>query len=102
MAKIKVGNVNELQNGEVKKVEVGDKVVLLVKDQDQFFAVDEACPHAGRSLEEFGNISGGQIECTFHGSRFDLKTGQVIQSPAEKPLVTYPVSVEGEDVFVEI
>jgi len=102
MAKIKVGNVNELQNGEVKKIEVDDKVVLLVKDQDQFFAIDNACTHAGCSLEEFGNVSVRQIECTCHGSKFDLKTGQVTNLPAQRPLKIYPVKIEGSDVFIEI
>jgi nitrite reductase/ring-hydroxylating ferredoxin subunit len=42
------------------------------------------------------------VECPQHGSRFNLVTGKVTGLPAVIPATTYPVIVEGQDVFVEV
>jgi len=42
------------------------------------------------------------VECPQHGSRFSLVTGRVTGLPAVIPAQTYPVSVEGEEIFVEV
>jgi len=74
--------------------------VCLVKVEDEVLAVDDRCPH-----RDFG-ISGGDlvgpcvIECPWHGARFDLRTGAVLQGPATDDLGTYPVRIAGSDIFV--
>jgi 3-phenylpropionate/trans-cinnamate dioxygenase ferredoxin subunit len=42
------------------------------------------------------------VECWLHGSCFDLRTGASTGPPATKPVPTYPVKVEGGDVFVAV
>jgi 3-phenylpropionate/trans-cinnamate dioxygenase ferredoxin subunit len=42
------------------------------------------------------------VECPQHGSRFNLVTGKVTGLPAVIPATTYPVTVDGQDVFVEV
>jgi len=42
------------------------------------------------------------VECPYHGSAFDIRTGRVRSLPAGRPLKTYPVKVLGEEVFVEV
>jgi 3-phenylpropionate/trans-cinnamate dioxygenase ferredoxin subunit len=59
------------------------------------------CTHEEFSLSE-GELWGMDVECPQHGSRFNLVTGKVTGLPAVIPATTYPVSVEGEDIFVEV
>jgi 3-phenylpropionate/trans-cinnamate dioxygenase ferredoxin subunit len=47
-------------------------------------------------------VSGGTVECWLHGSRFDLRTGKPIGPPATEAVTTYPVRVDGDDVFVAV
>ena len=42
----------------------------------------------------------GAIECWLHGSRFDLATGWALSRPATRPVDTYPVRIDKDDVFV--
>jgi len=42
------------------------------------------------------------IECPLHGSTFDLQTGAPKTLPAIQPVATYPVTVAGGDVLIEV
>ena len=54
------------------------------------------------SFEHLGCLEGELVKCTLHGSRFSVRTGEPQEEPAEEPLRTYPVRVEGIDVLVRI
>ncbi|MBI4310278.1 MAG: Rieske 2Fe-2S domain-containing protein, partial [Chloroflexi bacterium] len=51
------------------------------------------------SLSE-GSIDGEFVECPCHGSQFNVKTGAVVDGPAQEPVKVYPVQVRGKDIFV--
>jgi nitrite reductase/ring-hydroxylating ferredoxin subunit len=44
----------------------------------------------------------GVVQCPWHGSQFDVRSGQVKAGPAKKAIVTYPVTVEGGDVMIQV
>ena len=75
--------------------------VCLARSQGEVFAISDICSHADVSLSE-GDVEDGHIECWLHGSSFDLRTGKPTALPATKPVATYPVTVEGSDVFVKL
>ena len=57
----------------------------------------------GKPLAESeGDVEDGHIECWLHGSLFDLRTGAPTGLPAVRPVPTYPVTVEGDDVLVQM
>ena len=56
------------------RVTAGKKDVLVVRHGDTVYVIDEACAHAGAPLSG-GKIVDGQIECPWHGSRYELATG---------------------------
>lgn len=64
-----------------------------------FLALDRRCTHLGCSVpwEE----KTGQFVCPCHGSAFDIR-GEVLASPAPRPLDTYPVRVENGVVRVDV
>ena len=89
--------------GTIEKVIVGNNLpIALYKVGDQIYATTNICTHAQCELDHNHAIYGDVVECTCHGSRFDIKSGAVILPPAVDPLKTYPVTVEEEDVVVEV
>ncbi|HWC30577.1 MAG TPA: Rieske 2Fe-2S domain-containing protein, partial [Dehalococcoidia bacterium] len=66
-----------------------------------FFAVDNLCTHDNGPLGE-GTLWNGTIECPRHGARFDVKTGAVKALPAVRPVRTYPVRLDGDEVSVDV
>ena len=102
MAKVEqVGTVHDIPPGEMKRVEVGGKGVLLVNLDGELLALAAECTHAGGPLEE-GFLEDGEIECPWHGGRFDVKNGEVTGPPPMVHLAKYKVWVQGEEVLVDV
>ncbi|RMD68332.1 MAG: non-heme iron oxygenase ferredoxin subunit, partial [Gammaproteobacteria bacterium] len=72
---------------------------LLAHAGGRIYAVDDTCTHEDASLA-LGALKGRCIKCPLHGSRFDLETGRPLEEPADIPLKTYEVKVEGEEVYI--
>ena len=81
-------------------VEAGSKTVALFRYEGTFFAIDDTCPHKDGSLHE-GSLVEGVVSCPWHQWQFDLRTGKCPTNPLSK-IETYPVWIEGDDIFVEI
>ena len=96
---VRVGKVSDLGEGEMMVADVGDESILLSKLQGSIYAIGEVCPHANGPLGS-GILDGEEIECPYHGSRFDLKTGACTQPPALEAVPHYAVRVEGDDILV--
>ena len=85
----------ELKDSQHRRLIADGIPVAVVRIGDEVFAVDDHCSHAEVSLSE-GEVSGCEIECWLHGSRFDLRTGEPSGPPAFAPISTYPVQIEGD------
>ncbi len=98
----RVAGAASLGPGEVRLVEVaGQRICLARTDDDELFAVDDTCSHEEESLSE-GWLDGSCIECPAHNSTFDLRTGEALTLPATDPVRTFPVTVDGDDVLVDV
>jgi 3-phenylpropionate/trans-cinnamate dioxygenase ferredoxin subunit len=82
-------------------VAVGEAPVAIAGLAGDWFAVADACTHAGCAFSEDADLVDGVIVCNCHGSEFDLRTGAVVRGPAERPVRTYPVRVRGAWLEVE-
>jgi len=91
----------DVPDGGVLAVEVDGVEIALVRDGDDVYAVRNECSHAAIPLSE-GDVEGCEIECWLHGSRFDVRTGKAINLPATQPIATYPTTVEGDTVMVDL
>lgn len=87
--------LGDLRENIPRRIMVGSQPVAVVRVGDEVFAVGDLCSHAEVSLSE-GEVSGCEIECWLHGSRFDLRTGEPSGPPAMDPVSTYPVTIEGQ------
>jgi 3-phenylpropionate/trans-cinnamate dioxygenase ferredoxin component len=81
-------------------VTLGDLEVVVARDGEEVFALQNECSHAAVALSE-GEVADCQIECWLHGSMFDLRTGKPTNLPATEPVATFPVDVRGTDVYVD-
>lgn len=98
---MKVAKVEEIPPGQGKTVEAGGFKIGLFNVGGVFYAMDNACTHAGGSLGE-GFLDGDQVECPLHGARFDVKSGEALSAPAFEKAASYKVRVNGSDIEVEV
>ena len=93
--------VGDVAEGQMKEVRVGEKKVLLARAGGRVFATSGECPHYGMSLAE-GTLCGKRVICPWHKAVFDVTNGELLEPPALDGLASYPVTVEGGRILVEI
>ena len=98
---VSVGPLEDLAPGTARKVEVGGRMVALVRIGDDVYAIGDTCSHANVSLSE-GEILEGEreIECWKHGSTFSLETGEPQSLPATRAVPVYDVEIEDDKIVV--
>src|ERR1051325_10692496 len=96
----KVADKKELQEGGLLKVEADDEAIVLSMINGRIYAMDAVCSHEGGPLED-GKVDGYEIECPWHGSKFDVRTGEVTNPPASEAEPTYEVKVDGNSILVK-
>lgn len=95
-----VCKVTDVAEGEGITVEVGTKAVALFKENGQFFAIDDFCPHMGSPLSG-GYLENGTVTCPWHAWRFRLADGAWADNPRLK-IGCHRVRIEGDQVQVQI
>ncbi|XP_035122766.1 apoptosis-inducing factor 3 isoform X5 [Callithrix jacchus] len=94
-----VCHVKDLENGQMREVELGWGKVLLVKDNGEFHALGHKCPHYGAPLVK-GVLSRGRVRCPWHGACFNISTGDLEDFPGLDSLHKFQVKIEKEKVYV--
>ncbi len=98
---VKVAETKDIAAGEMKLVEIGEEAIAIANVDGQFYAFNNTCPHASGPLAD-GYLEDDVVECPYHGSQFNVKTGEYISGPATGPVETYPVQVDGSDIKVAV
>jgi 3-phenylpropionate/trans-cinnamate dioxygenase ferredoxin component len=98
---VRVAETRQIRPGLMKTVEVHGDGITVANLEGVFFAFSNSCTHDGGPLFE-GELEGELITCPWHFSRFSVKTGEVIDSPADDPIRTYPVKIENGAVFIGV
>lgn len=98
--RVAVAKNADLDEGTMQMVEVDGTLILLVR-QDGLFALQGTCSHEYFELDK-GFLTADSVTCALHLSRFDLRDGEPLEGVADLPLVTYPVSVDGDDIVLEL
>jgi len=95
-----VADTSELQAGRGRVVDVAGKQLALFNLDGRYLAIDNRCPHRGGPLAD-GMVAGGVVTCPWHGWQFDCTSGKSTRN-ASVCVTSYPVSVEGSTIYVEV
>ncbi|MDJ0274592.1 MAG: Rieske (2Fe-2S) protein [Nitrososphaerota archaeon] len=99
--------LSELRENEMRRVDLEDAELLVVRIGDRVFVTDAWCTHQ-RSDLTLGILEGKRVRCALHQALFDLETGEVLEGPSGeppssiRPLRTYRVRVEGDVVLADL
>ncbi len=108
-------HVNEFKDKAILSVSLKGTDIILVKANGNYYAAENHCPHAGKDIS-LGKLDGTILTCPSHGSKFDLIDGRIIlwtewtsikASSTRlfhpiRPLTTYPVKIQGNNILVKI
>ena len=97
---IRVGSQADIAAGGMKMFEVAGTRVAVASTNGGLYAFDDTCTHQGCSLAR-GRLEGATVTCPCHGSQFDVTTGAVLHGPAQQPVRSRPVELQGDDLLVE-
>lgn len=82
-----------------KRVELQGQGILLCRDGERLFALDELCPHKQKSMA-YGLVMEGKLTCPHHQYGFDLETGRCSVRRCE-PVQTYPLEIIADRIFIK-
>ncbi|KAM9822485.1 apoptosis-inducing factor 3 isoform 2-T2 [Syngnathus typhle] len=94
-----VCHVKDLENGQMREVDLGSGRALLIKQHGEFSAMGHKCPHYGAPLVK-GVLSKGHVRCPWHGACFNIATGDLEDFPGLDSLPTFQVRVEKDKVII--
>ena len=81
---------------------VDDAWIGLFRTNNEIFAVDAMCPHAGANLAK-GQVCDGVVSCPVHLWRFRLSDGRYLDADVDRfNLKTYALQIEGDTICVEL
>jgi 3-phenylpropionate/trans-cinnamate dioxygenase ferredoxin subunit len=98
---IAVGSLTEFPPGRLRSVVIGDDEYLVLRLGEAAYALSNRCTHMGCFLSE-GLLRDHVVTCTCHGSKFDVRSGAVVDGPAEEPVPTYPVVIQAGKVHLRL
>jgi uncharacterized membrane protein/nitrite reductase/ring-hydroxylating ferredoxin subunit len=96
---VPVPEAEHLSNGETLRVEIENQVMTIARIDNQLYAFQEFCTHRFGPLSE-GSFHGFNVQCPWHNSCFDVRTGKVTNGPAKVDLKTFKIETRDGKVGV--
>ena len=97
----KVIPLTSLPADDVAATQVEGREIAFYRVDDAVYATDNICTHGHARLCD-GFLDGHEIECPLHQGKFDVRTGKAMCEPLTTDIRTFPVKVEGGDVYVKL
>lgn len=91
----------DLQDKEIRPVSIEGQKIVLIREGEAVYALEDRCSH-DNSVFEGGQIIDGNLECPRHGAWFDYKTGEATGMPAVLGVKTYSTDIRDGIVYVEV
>jgi nitrite reductase/ring-hydroxylating ferredoxin subunit len=96
---VKAAESKDIAPSSMKAVDVAGEKVCIINIEGNYYAIGNVCTHVGGPLDE-GTLEGYEVECPWHGSKFDVRTGEPTKPPARQSVPTYEVKLEGNNILV--
>jgi 3-phenylpropionate/trans-cinnamate dioxygenase ferredoxin component len=91
------------KRGLVRVTANGEEICLVMTGkEDGVYALRDQCSHEDYPLSDGELLGDGRVECIYHGAKFDPASGRAVALPAIRPVKTYDVSIEGDDILVRL
>ena len=97
---VKIGNATDVADGQMRAFDVNGTKVSVANSSGHLYAFDDTCTHMGCSLAH-GDLDGTTVTCPCHGSQFDVTSGNVLRGPAQRPVRSRAIQVEGDSLLAE-
>ena len=97
---VKVANAKDIQPSQMKEVEVNGENICVANVEGKYYAIGSICTHEGGPLAD-GTLEGYEVECPWHNSKFDVRTGEVTSPPASEPEPAYEIKVDGNNILIK-
>src|ERR1041385_5994277 len=97
---VKVAETKDIQTSQMKEVQIDGQDVCIANVDGKYYAIGNVCTHEGGPLAD-GVLDGYEVECPWHQSRFDVRTGEVRGPPASESEPTYEIKVDGNSILVK-
>jgi ferredoxin-NADP reductase/nitrite reductase/ring-hydroxylating ferredoxin subunit len=97
---VKVADTKDIQPSQMKEAQIDGKNICVVNVEGKYYAIGSICTHEGGPLAD-GMLEGYEVECPWHGSKFDVRTGEVTNPPANEPEPAYEVKVDGNNILIK-
>lgn len=99
---VDICKVSDIPIGEARMILVNEVAVGIFNVSGTFFAIDDACPHAGASLSR-GIVEGDVVRCRIHHWRFCIRNGIYLDEIKPSCNVRdYPVRVVGDQIQIAL
>ncbi|MEX0885681.1 MAG: DUF2231 domain-containing protein [Phycisphaeraceae bacterium] len=92
-----VGRVDELKIDQMKLLHLDGRRIVLARTEQGYTAFDDHCTHRGGPLAD-GVLMCGKVHCKWHGSQFNVHTGQAEAGPATDAITTYRIEEHDNDL----
>jgi len=96
-----VGPTSTVGDRDMKAFEVNGVKIAVANVGGALYAFGNTCTHR-QCLLARGELEDTTVTCPCHGSQFDVTTGAVLTGPAEDPVESYPIRVQGDAIQIEI
>jgi nitrite reductase/ring-hydroxylating ferredoxin subunit len=97
---VRIENARDIAGGQMRVFDVAGIKVNIASVGGQLHAFDDTCTHRACSLAK-GKLDGTTVTCPCHGSQFDVTNGEVLRGPAQQPVRSRLVQIEGDSLLVE-
>jgi 3-phenylpropionate/trans-cinnamate dioxygenase ferredoxin component len=98
---VRAASLSDVPPGTLLAVEVGGQRVCLANVDGVVYAMRDNCSHRDFPLSA-GELDDGEVTCNWHGARFDVRSGRALALPAIRPVATYEVRLEGDEIHVAV
>jgi nitrite reductase/ring-hydroxylating ferredoxin subunit len=96
---VKVAETKDIAPSNMKGIDLAGEKVCIANIEGNYYAIGNVCTHMGGPLAD-GKLEGYEIQCPWHGSKFDVRTGEPTKPPARRAVPTYEVRIEDDNILV--
>ena len=99
---VKVASLDKLPPGEMTRVEIGGRAILLANLDGKLHDCSDICPNQFSNLS-YGDLDGEEVSCPLHGAKFNVITGEQLPGKYSEfgPVQVFEIRLDGSDILLK-